>query len=243
MKALGIIATCLIAVPLAAQTNISKTFPVQSGQKLKMHFDYPELVKVSTWEKNEIQIQGSVSINGGESDDAFKLETHTAGSIITIRNEIQNLEDLPHRITIMRDGQKMVFRSKAEWRKYRDENGGSHEMMNEGVDMDIQLQIKVPRNMETVVESVYGMVEIREFTGPLRVEATYGGVDATITERATGELIAETNYGHIYSNLEMKFEGNVRDEDFHTYVSVKPGTGPRYSFESQYGNVYLRKVN
>lgn len=242
MKTHAIIVICLIATSAAAQTIVSKTIPVQKGQKLKMKFDYPELVKVTTWEKSEISFEGRVSINGGESDDAFKLDINTSGSEISIRNEIQNMDAIPHRITIIKDGEKMVFRNKAEWHKYKDEHGGQHSMMNEGVDMDIQLEIKVPKNMETYVESVYGMVEVRNFTGPLTVEATYGGVDASLTENSMGELIAETNYGHIYSNLNVKFtDGNMREEDFHTLVSVKPGTGPRYSFESKYGNVYLRK--
>ncbi len=207
-----------------------------------MHFDYPELIRVSTWDKNEISIQGTVSINGGESDDAFELISSADGNAVNIRNEIHNLKSLPQRITITRDGQKIVFKSKADYKKYADQNGRDYNMMSCGVDMDIFLEIKVPRSVETRVESVYGMVEVREFTGPLTVEATYGGVDAALAERSTGELIAETNYGHIYTNLELKFSlDNVQEKDFHTYVSAKPGSGPRYSFESKYGNVYLRK--
>jgi hypothetical protein len=112
------------------------------------------------------------------------------------------------------------------------------------VDMDITLEIKVPQNIETRVESVYGMVEVKQFTGPLTVEATYGGIDAALLEKNTGDLVAETNFGQIYSNLDVKFGGqNVQEKDFHTYVSAKPGIGPRFSFESKYGNVYLRMLN
>ena len=94
--------------------------------------------------------------------------------------------------------------------------------------------------METKLEAVYGMVEVRNFTGPLSVEATYGGVDAALQPSAMGELTAETGYGQIYSDLDLKFTGS-EFEDFHTVVSAKPGNGPRYNFESKYGNVYLRK--
>jgi hypothetical protein len=236
------IALCLIAASASAQTIISKTIPLQKGQKIKMKFDYPELVKVSTWDKNEISFEGRVSINGGENDDAFKLDVSTSGSEVSLRNEITNMDAIPHRVTVTRDGEKMIFRNRAEWQKYKDEHGGQHSMMNEGVEMDIQLEIKVPKNVETYVESVYGLVEVKDFSGPITVEATYGGVDASLAETSLGELIAETNYGHIYSNLNVKFNNqNTREENFHTLVSVKPGNGPRYSFESKYGNVYLRK--
>ena len=242
MKAVTFIILWCSVSTLVAQTTINKTVPVHGGQKIRMRFDYPNLVKVSTWEKNEISIQGTVSINGGESDDAFKLETSTEGNTVSIRNEIKNMENLPHRITVTMDGRKTVFRNKSEWHKYQDENGKTHTTISEGLDMEINLEIKVPRNTETYVESVYGMVEIVDFTGPLTVEATYGGIDASLTEPVTGELVAETNYGRIYTNVDIKVTtDNVRDEDFHTYVSVKGGNGPRNSFESKYGNVYLRK--
>jgi len=242
MKTKLILPFLLIGTGLSAQMPVNKSVPVQPGQKIEMHFDYPELIRVTTWEKNEISVQGSVSINGGESDDAFELITSIAGNTVSVRNEIHNLKTLPQRITITRNGQKIVFKSKADYKKYADQNGKGYNMMSCGVDMDILLEIKVPRNVETRVESVYGMVEIKEFTGPLTVEATYGGVDAALAERFTGELIAETNFGNIYTNLELKFlNNNIQEKDFHTSVSAKPGSGPRYSFESKYGNVYLRK--
>lgn len=244
MKTFAFILITLFPGVLTAQTPINKTLPVQKGQSIKIHFDYPELIRVSTWDKNEISITGTVSINGGENDDAFKLETNTIGNTISISNEIKDLDDIPHRVTIVRNGVKTVFRNRAEYKKYQSENGGGNMSTSEGVDMDIIIEIKVPRGTETVVESVYGMVEIKDFTGPLTVQSTYGGVDASVTERTIGELSVETSYGRIYSNLDVKFGGgNMRDEDFHTQITVKPGSGPRYSFESTYGNVYLRRSN
>lgn len=233
-----------VATGVVAQTTINKTIPVKAGQQLRLNFDYPDMVRLSTWDKNEISIQGKVSINGGESDDAFVLDIDAGGTTIYIKNEIRNMDDIPHRITIVRDGVKTVFKNEAEWKKYKKENGkGNFQMMNNGVDMDIELDIKVPVNMQTAAISVYGMVEVSEFKAPLRVESTYGGVDAALTESAIGELIAETNYGHIYSDLNVKFDNDrYRDEDFHMYVSAKPGNGPSYRFESPYGNVYLRKA-
>jgi len=243
MKTIIYIILVLVCANAVAQTTIDKTIPVKAGQQARFNFDYPNMIRVSTWEKNEISIRGKVSINGGESDDAFVLDTDAGGSTIYVKNEIKNMDNLPHRITIVKDGVKTVFKNESEWRKYKKENGkDNYQMMNQGIDMEIELEIKVPVNMQTSVIAVYGMVEVKEFKGPLRVEATYGGVDATLTEGSIGELIAETNYGHIYTDLNVKFDNDkFRDEDFHMYVSAKPGKGPAYRFESPYGNVYLRK--
>jgi hypothetical protein len=246
MKAIiAVVLTALLA-PIRdfAQTQINKSIAVSAGQNVLIHFDYPELVRVSTWDKNEVSIQGSVSINNGESDDAFELITSSSGNTVSIKNEIKNMKSIPHRITIVDGSQKITFKNKAELKKYQEQNGRQYDMMSSGVDMEIVLEIKVPRNVKTTVESVYGMVEIKDFNGPLNVEATYGGVDAALTERAIGIITAQTNYGEIYTNFDARFGGNGATQgDFHTNVSAKPGAGPEYSFESKYGNVYIRKAN
>ncbi len=227
------------------QTPVNKIIPVKTGQKIDLHFDYPELVKVSTWDKNEISIQGTVSINAGENDDAFELITTNTDNTVTVRNEIKNMKNLPHRITIIHGAEKIVFQNKEELKKYKEEHGlTGYNSMSYGLDMDIILEVKVPRNMETKIESVYGMVEVKDFIGPLSVNATYGGVDASLIERSVGEITAETNHGEIYSNLDVKFNGATsRHEAFHTLVSARPGNGPAYNFDSKFGNVYLRKAN
>lgn len=225
---------------LAAQTPVTKNFATAPGQKLVFQFDYPELIKVSTWDKNEISITGKISINGGENDDAFELTGSASGNTLTVEGRMRNLKQLPHRYTINHGQGKIVFKTKDDFEKYKREHGGSFNYTSQGVDIDITLEVKVPRNMETRIEATYGLVEVRDFSGPLTVEATYGGVDVVVQPKSTGELVAETGYGEIYSNLDLKFQGEDFG-DFHTQVSVKPGAGPRYSFESRYGNVYLRK--
>lgn len=225
---------------LAAQTPVTKSFAPSAGQKILLRFDYPELIKVSTWEKNEILITGKVSINGGESDEAFELTQSSSGNTTIIESRIKDMKKLPHRITIRRGEEKVTFKSKEDFEKYTSQHGHDFEYTSTGVDIDITLEIKVPRTIETSIESTYGMVEIRDFSGPLTVDATYGGVDVVVQIETTGELIAETDYGQIYSNLDLKFHDG-RFEDFHTRVEARPGTGPWQRFESKYGNVYLRK--
>jgi hypothetical protein len=244
MKTILFLSLIFLTQISGAQTEVNKTIAVQLGQKVILHFDYPEVIRVSTWEKNEVSVQASVSLNNGENDDAFELQTTTTGNTISIKNEIRNMKSLPQHITIVDGSEKMTFKNKDAFRKYQQTSGKtSFDRMSNGVDMDIQIEIKVPRNIETRIESIYGMVEVKDFVGPITVDATYGGIDAALFEKTTGEVIAETNYGQIYTNLDIKFSGEKSHvEDFHTYVSAKPGVGSRYDFESKYGNVYLRKA-
>lgn len=242
-KALFLIIAIAIPSKEYAQTRVDHSIPVQAGQVLEMHFDYPELIRVTTWEGSEVSITGSASINQGENDDAFLLESSVSGNTVRIRGEIRDLKNLPQRITVVDGEKKMMFRDKAALQEYQQTRGKSFNHMSWGPDIDITLEIKVPRNMQTSITSVYGMVEVVNFAGPLSVVATYGGVDAALQERSIGELSAETDFGQIYSNLELAFkDGDRRSRDFHTFVSARAGNGPPYSFESKYGNVYLRKA-
>ncbi|HYC84485.1 MAG TPA: hypothetical protein VEB86_04650 [Chryseosolibacter sp.] len=242
LKLLFLIAALAHPFPDFGQTQLNKSIPVKQGQTIRFKFDYPQLIRVTTWEGSEVVIQGMVSINGGENDDAFIVDESTNGNALSIRGYIKNMDELPQRVTLMRDGQKIVLRDKAELKKFQQEHGHGYNQMSFGPHIDIVLDIKIPRNMDTFVESVYGMVEVKNFSGPLTVEATYGGIDAALAEKSVGEITAETNYGEIYSNLDVKFGGSGQDKAFHTYVSAKPGSGPRYTLESKYGNVYIRKA-
>lgn len=238
-----ILAAMAVAHLHHAQTKLNKSIPYQKGKVVSMHFDYPEMIRVSSHDGNEVLIQGTVSINGGENDDAFELDIDDSGNSIAIKGYIKDLNDLPQRITIIHDGQKIMFRDKAELKKYQAEHGKGYSQMNFGPELDIILEIKVPRNAETRVESVYGFVEIKNYSGPLTALSTYGGVDVAVNEKSIGEINAETNYGEIFTNLDTKFGGDkLSNRDFHTYVTAKPGSGPRYNLESKYGNVYIRKA-
>lgn len=242
MKNYMLAGALVFSLSLMAQTKVNKIIAVNKGQTISMNFDYPELIKISTWDKSEISIQGEVTINNGENDDAFELLTSANGNTVVIENNIKDLKNLPQMITVIDGSKKIRFKSKEDYKKYKSENGASYDIVSWGVDMDIILEIKIPKSMTTSITSVYGMVEVKDFSAPLTVEAKYGGVDASLAIASVGELVVETNYGQIYSNLDLNFDnGGLREKDFYTYVTAKPGNGPRYGFESKYGNVYLRK--
>lgn len=244
MKYLYLLVTMGWGLMSLAQTQINKSIPVASGQKVNLHFDYPQLIKVSSWDKNEVLITGTVSINGGENDEAFKLTSNSSGREVNIKGEIPNIKDLPQRITVKHNGEKIVFKNKQEFEKFKKDHGVGFDMTSWGHDVDIVLDIKVPKGMATDIVSVYGIVELKDLQQSMELTATstYGGVDAAINTTQVGELYATTDYGQIYSNLDIKFKGDgLVQRDFHTELMARPGKGPKYSFESKYGNVYLRK--
>jgi hypothetical protein len=240
MKIIALCLCSLLTLAGASQTTVSKTYPVKAGQTVELSFDYPKLVRVSTWEKNEVSVVAKVSINGGQNDEAFILEETSNNGNISIRNKIQNMDKLPKRYTIVDGGKTTVFNSKEDYQQYKKSASGSPTMYSEGVDMEITVEVKVPANVSTDIKSTYGMVELVSFNGSANVNATYGGIDATVVKETTGKLQATTSYGQIYSNLELK-PTEKTEKDFFTSITAEPGKGSTYILKSTYGKIYLRK--
>lgn len=229
-----------------SQTKIERSIPVKAGQKLVLNFDYPEL-KLQTWDKNEILIRGTVSINRGENDNAFDLELLTDGPEIKLTSVIKDEENLPQHIMIKKGDTEYFFKAKdfndPEVQKFLEQNGREYSYMSNGVVKEVELEVFVPKNISTSVLAKYGMVEVKNFDGPLNIDAKYGGADVTIAASALGEITARSRYGEILTNLEVKFD-QTGFRDSHnkwTEISARPGSGPKYFLESKYGTLYLRK--
>ncbi|UXE66622.1 MAG: hypothetical protein KA713_19630 [Chryseotalea sp. WA131a] len=104
-----VILSLITCCDFAQAQNVSKTIPVQPNQKIFMHFDFPELIKVSTWDKNAISIEGTVDINDGENNDAFVLDSKANGNTVEIKGFIKNMDELPKRMMVIRDNKKNYF--------------------------------------------------------------------------------------------------------------------------------------
>ena len=240
MRTVLTLAVSLVFGLTAAQTKINKSFSTDKNQKISLKFDYPELIKISTWDKPEVQILGTVNINENESNEAFQIKESKEGNSLVIEGKIAEMKNIPHRIKVEKDNKKLIFKTREEYQKYCKENNVTFNSMTDGVDVDIKLEIKVPKYLMTQIESQYGLVEVKDFGGTINVNAIYGGIDATVLDKNVGKLSAETHFGQIYSNLDAKFTGKDSN-DFRTLVTATFGNGPQYNLESKYGNIYLRK--
>ncbi len=240
MKTILTLLCGIICFASQAQQTITKTYPVKAGQELELSFDYPKVVKISTWNKPEISITATVSINDGENNEAFQLVEATNGSVLSIKNIIKDLEKLPKRYTVIQNGKKTVYATKEDFKKLTVDLKGARSY-SEGVDMEITLDIKIPESQQkTFVKAKYGIVELVNYKAPIKVDATYGGIDASINETATGKVSATTHYGQIYSNLKLNIT-DKEEKDFYTSITSSMGNGPAYALKSTYGNLYLRK--
>jgi len=221
-----------------AQTVVTKTYPIKAGQELALKFDFPK-VRVSTWDKNEVEVIAKVSINDGENDSAFTLEGATVNGILSIENHIKDMDKLPHHYTVKQNGKKTVFKTKEAFEEFK-KTSGPITSYSEGADIEISIEVKVPANIATTIKAKFGMVELANFNAPANIDATFGGIDATVVKAQTGKLQVTTSFGKIYSNLDLVLTDKT-NRDFFTSITAEPGKGPAYVFNSKFGKIYLRK--
>ncbi len=237
----------VLSLAVYAQTKIEKSISLQGAAKIRLAFEFTQLIKVHTWDKQDIRITGSVSINRGENDDAFQLVSKISGSTLEVVGELKDKDNIPRRTIIKKGDQEYYFKandaSDAKVREFLKENGGDYTYMNNGIIQEITLEIFVPKGMPCTIDSKFGLVEITDFNAPLTVNAPFGGIDATISHGSTGELTARTRFGEILTNLDLKFDQSRPESDHGhwTEINTRLGSGPRYELESKFGKVYLRK--
>lgn len=224
-----------------SQTKIEKTFPVAAGQMVDFHFDYPKNIKISTWTGKDIAIQAKVNINNGEMDRAFSLVHTLKDGKISISNKL-DMDLIPDSYYIVDKGNKIRFNSKKDMALYLSQHKGSSTTNYQQKDIEISIEVKVPVQVSTTIASVYGLVEVVNFNGPIKVDATYGGIDASLTEKSIGKLELINRYGKIYTNMNFKGMETI-DKNFYTSIMARPGTGPEYRFNATYGNIYLRRAD
>lgn len=236
-----------VVLPGTAQKRFEKSIPVKSSQKVAMNFNHPKLITINTWDKNEIGIVASVSINQGGGDDAFDIE-YTTGETLRINSYIKNFDQIPSKIAIKYQGTEYFFDT-SDWndpkiQKFKKEKGeGNFEYMHHGVMVDIKLEINVPKGIVLDVESKHGLVEVIGLTKDMEIESKFGGIDVSVFPEVSAKMRVKTKFGEVYSNLDTKFtsQDNYGIGRWVTMNAEMNSARYSYYFKSEFGNVYLRK--
>ncbi|MEO1627405.1 MAG: hypothetical protein AAFV25_19795 [Bacteroidota bacterium] len=245
----------LLGLPLAhAQNNLEKTIPLDGAAKIEFGLTYGD-VHIKTWDKNEVLIRGKVDINNGENNDAFVIESERQGKSLQIETHIPKIDDLP----------------RIKWRHDEDDKSGKSSRIYqsdgnqyaEGVRMDIDLEVFIPKNTLIEVESTYGDVSLVDPPTPLEVHNTYGSVEAVfhrmpgdakvelestysfvdigLPAAAATQVELQSSYGEIFTDFELSIL--KYDEGAHGTGFIKAnlnGGGSSIAASATYSNIYLR---
>jgi hypothetical protein len=233
---------------LLAQSRFERTIPYQPGKTLTMEFTYPEIIKVQVHDHNEIKVEGIVSINSGLFDQNFDLVVNSSGNNIDIYSTIKDKDEIPHRITVNVKGEKYVFMA-ASWndpkiKEFLDQHDKSAiNWISNGLDIDIELTVTVPRNSNLNITSKFGTIEILGLPEQLVATSKHDGVDISVDPSSRYDFEIHTTFGEVYTNLDLELESQdgLRPYKAQKLVAHLNGGGKKIVLESKFGNVYLRK--
>jgi len=234
---------CVFFYSVSAQKIVEKNVPVSSDQEIELKFKYAEVIKVKTWDKKEVYVKASVSINCDEDNDVFKLEVEDEPDLVRIYSDYGDLNKISKKYILKEDKEGNLY------------------INGKTLSIETYYEVNVPENVKLNIYSICGDVEINKFEGPLNVKLTSGNieikefegslyaksisgfVDLSLASNQKVDLRMKTVTGEIYTNLDIDFDkyGNK-----HGIVGSKVsgsinGGGKEIELESVSGDIYLRK--
>jgi len=213
MKRLIVLLPFLLGVTFYAQSQklVQKNLDVQ-GRKVEMKFKFADTIAIEAWDKNTLELQVSVNIDGNRYNDYYELKVNNQGSSLVLE-EVVNFEAIQKK------------------------RGDNHNYQNE-----IIYKLKVPSNLEFSLNTISGQVEMKGTLGKMTVNSISGFIDYAVPQRCKAQIDLSTVTGNVYSNLkfdekpgkEISWVGTRRK------LSLNGGTQD-IALKTVSGDIYLRK--
>ncbi len=225
-----------------AQTDVNKSFQLSTAQKVELKFQFAD-VKVRYWDKNEVKVQGRISINMGENDAAYALTSSMENNTLVVKGDIPDINKLPQYIQV-KEGEDLTVikmeKGKSWDRQVKNVNG---ESINVGVIKEISLEVFVPKNKRTDVYTKFGMIETTDPEGNIVLNAKFGGVDVSCSASSKYNFEIDYEWGEVYTDLNLNIEKSQKfNKKKDQLIKAKMNGGGKTIFiDSKFGNVYLRK--
>jgi len=245
-----------IAFTVQAQTEINQTIPANGATSADLNFEYAD-VTIKTWDKSEIQITGTISVNKGKDDDAFEMDVDKKNGRVSISTSVDNSSMYNSVWTKKNNKIKSISENKTN--DCDSEIYGSH--------IENTLVIMLPKNIKLKSSSIYGSTKVEGFTTNISIENTYGSVDAvaknvknvnsinlssiyapvdlSIPSTAKADMELNTEFGQIYSDIDMQINTNrsMHKKMFgENIISTLNGGGIKIKLASNYSKIYVRET-
>ncbi|VXD18426.1 DUF4097 family beta strand repeat-containing protein [Marinoscillum sp. 108] len=197
-----------------AQTQVTESANVGKQELLQLNFDFADDITIQTWDKNEVYVEVSVSINDGEYDHIFTLDKMVTERAITISMD------------------------KDMWKKV-DRKGENCNFQTE-----IVYRVFLPSQLRLKANTINGNFIITPMTREVELKTISGDIDITVAREEGLDFKAKTISGEIFSDLEIDFpegkEGLRQVVGMNVRGKVNSGGSPM-ELETISGNIYLRK--
>ena len=217
-----IILMILGSIPLLyfpTQETFEKEVALKNGQAVKLELKFADEINIKTWNKQQLYIKATVKHNFKEKLNYQLLEFNETDEV-EIEEKIKNFEE----------------------RKNINIGGKSKEHNRNCIEIDIDYEVYLPANVELVINSISGNIDVKSMNNSLTLETITGFVDVSIDPSKKYDLKCSTISGSIYSNLNFDSNGNIKADIVGSKLNTRlNGGGKTLRIKSISGDLYIRK--
>ena len=218
---------CLLSASVAgAQRIVEKSIVWQPGQAVVLELKYARDIQINTWERDEVSMRASVSINDNTKNEAWSMTTDASANQIRVATDLEPpQEDYPG-----------------------DCPGGSYHLDKGRYCSLIVYEIYLPRAASLRVETLGGDITLRGIQTPVFAKSLSGWVDADWSEQQGATVNMKSVTGEVYTDLDLALdEATEAERRRRSPVGWEiegkvAGGGVEVHLESVSNDVYFRRV-
>ncbi|MEM9671758.1 MAG: hypothetical protein AAF992_04140 [Bacteroidota bacterium] len=225
MKSLAIILLITVVQNTWAQRVEEKTINWQKGQEVRLDFKYAQEIQIKTWDKSEVSVRVSVTINNNMLNEAWSITTETSGDQIQVTSDF--------------DQANGHFRG--------DCNGSNYHSDGNSFCSLIVYDIYIPEAAPLHVETLAGDITIEGTGAAIYAKSLSGFVDADWPAQQGADVTMKSITGEVYTNLDLAIDESERRRYRRSPVgweieATVAGGGKKVELESISNDVYFRKA-
>ena len=202
----------------------------KAGQKVILNLKFGERVNVEAWDKKEVYLKATVSINGGELNEAHIMDSILTDQSITIEADLD---------------ENMVGKS---FCCNCDENGTSRYNIGKKdkckwICTEIDYTVFLPAGADLELETISGDVKILNMKGAIDAKSVSGPVDVIIPKGQRVDVSLKSVMGRVSSDPDITtLEDGLRPMLARKLKGKINGGGKYVHLESVTGDVTLKSL-
>ncbi|MGB3588961.1 MAG: hypothetical protein WBA23_20610 [Tunicatimonas sp.] len=201
-----------------------KTIAWQADQEVLLDLKYAQDIQIKTWDKPEVALRISVSVNNDALNDAWSLKITTTEDRIEVTSDLKK--------------PKKYYRGDCE--------GSSYQMGENSFCSLIVYDIYLPKEASLRIETLGGNITITGVTAPVYAKSLSGFVDTNWPAQQGASVSMKSITGEVYTNFDLTIDELDKRENRRSPVgweieAAVAGGGSKVELESISNNVYFRK--
>jgi hypothetical protein len=203
----------LFCSSVRAQKLVEKQFNYSGKGSVKLNIQIADSIKINTWNKNEVYLKASVSINENKDNEMYLINFEEGGKNVDVSAK---------------------FDSEKTKQRHKDTDNCCNYKTH------ISWDVFVPANATISVETIDGKVIITGKTAAIKAYSISGFIDLAFPAEDKADFKISTITGTIYSNIDMRADGKSRSGGS-DISSAYNGGGKAVDLKTISGDIYLRK--